>query len=61
LRQPIGVDRFLRVIKVTTSLQRPNILGLFDPAVADGQVYCVILYVDGESLRDRLNRETAFG
>jgi serine/threonine-protein kinase len=58
LAATIGVDRFLCEIKVTANLQHPNILGLFDSGIADGQAYYVMPYVDGESLRDRLNRET---
>src|SRR4249919_1046221 len=58
LAATIGVDRFLSEIKVTANLQHPNILGLFDSGVADGQAYYVMPYVDGESLRDRLSRET---
>jgi serine/threonine protein kinase len=58
LAATIGVDRFLSEIKVTANLQHPNILGLFDSGVADGQAYYVMPYVDGESLRDRLARET---
>src|SRR5215208_7283427 len=58
LAATIGVDRFLSEIKVTANLQHPNILGLFDSGSADGQAYYVMPYVDGESLRDRLARET---
>ncbi|MEO7133633.1 MAG: serine/threonine-protein kinase, partial [Vicinamibacterales bacterium] len=58
LAATIGVDRFLSEIKVTANLQHPNILGLFDSGVADGQAYYVMPFVDGESLRDRLARET---
>ena len=58
LAATIGVDRFLSEIKVTANLQHPNILGLFDSGSADGQAYYVMPYVDGESLRDRLKRET---
>ena len=57
LAATIGVERFLSEIKVTANLQHPNILGLFDSGIADGQAYYVMPYVDGESLRDRLNRE----
>ncbi|MES1259404.1 MAG: protein kinase, partial [Gemmatimonadota bacterium] len=57
LAATIGVDRFLSEIKVTANLQHPNILGLFDSGIADGQAYYVMPFVEGESLRDRLNRE----
>ena len=53
----LGVDRFLSEIKVTANLQHPHILPLFDSGSADGFLYYVMPLVDGESLRDRLNRE----
>jgi eukaryotic-like serine/threonine-protein kinase len=53
----IGVKRFLQEIKVTAGLQHPNILPLFDSGEAGGQVYYVMPYVEGESLRTRLTRE----
>jgi Tol biopolymer transport system component len=53
----IGAQRFLAEIKTTANLQHPHILSLFDSGEAAGLVYYVMPYVDGESLRDRLNRE----
>jgi serine/threonine-protein kinase len=53
----IGADRFLTEIKTTANLQHPHILPLFDSGVADSFLYYVMPYVEGESLRDRLNRE----
>ena len=53
----LGADRFLAEIKTTASLQHPNILPLFDSGTADGLLYYVMPFVEGESLRDRLNRE----
>ncbi|MFI5210617.1 MAG: protein kinase [Gemmatimonadales bacterium] len=57
----LGVDRFLSEIKVTANLQYPHILPLFDSGSADGFLYYVMPLVDGESLRDRLNREKQLG
>ncbi len=54
----IGAERFLSEIKTTANLQHPHILPLFDSGSAEGQLYYVMPYVDGETLRDRLNRET---
>jgi serine/threonine-protein kinase len=54
----IGVDRFLAEIKTTAGLQHPHILPLHDSGEAGGSVFYVMPYVEGESLRDRLNRET---
>jgi len=53
----IGAERFLVEIKTTANLQHPHILPLHDSGEADGTVFYVMPYVEGESLRDRLNRE----
>ena len=53
----IGAERFLAEIKVTANLQHPNILPLFDSGAADGLLFYVMPYVEGESLRDRLTCE----
>jgi hypothetical protein len=53
----LGAGRFLAEIKTTANLQHPHILSLFDSGEADGLVFYVMPYVEGESLRDRLNRE----
>jgi serine/threonine-protein kinase len=53
----IGGERFLAEIKTTANLQHPHILSLFDSGEADGRVFYVMPYVEGESLRDRLTRE----
>jgi eukaryotic-like serine/threonine-protein kinase len=54
----IGADRFLAEIKTTANLQHPHILPLHDSGEAGGLVFYVMPYVEGESLRDRLTRET---
>src|SRR4029077_797864 len=53
----LGVERFLSEIKVTANLQHPNLLPLFDSGDANGLLYYVMPYVEGESLRARLERE----
>jgi len=53
----LGGERFLAEIKTTANLQHPHILSLFDSGEADGLVFYVMPYVEGESLRDRLVRE----
>ncbi|MGE5231505.1 MAG: serine/threonine-protein kinase, partial [Deltaproteobacteria bacterium] len=53
----LGGERFLAEIQLTANLQHPHILSLFDSGEADGLVYYVMPYVEGESLRDRLHRE----
>jgi serine/threonine protein kinase len=53
----IGAERFLEEIRVTASLQHPNILPLFDSGGADGVLWYAMPYVEGETLRARLTRE----
>ncbi len=53
----VGAERFLNEIRVTANLQHPHILPLYDSGSADGLLFYVMPYVQGESLRDRLNRE----
>jgi eukaryotic-like serine/threonine-protein kinase len=53
----LGPERFLAEIRVTAHLQHPHILPLFDSGSADGLLFYVMPYVEGESLRDRLRRE----
>ena len=57
LAAALGPERFLREIKTTAQLNHPHILPLHDSGEADGFLYYVMPYVEGESLRDRLNRE----
>jgi Tol biopolymer transport system component/tRNA A-37 threonylcarbamoyl transferase component Bud32 len=53
----IGAERFLAEIKTTANLQHPHILPLHDSGEADGLLYYVMPFVEGESLRERLDRE----
>jgi serine/threonine protein kinase len=57
----LGAERFVTEIKTTASLQHPHILPLFDSGEADGFLYYVMPYIEGETLRDRLDRETQLG
>ena len=57
LAEAIGADRFLREIRTTANLSHPHILPLFDSGEAAGLLYYVMPFVEGESLRDRLDRE----
>ncbi|MEO8089708.1 MAG: protein kinase [Gemmatimonadales bacterium] len=57
LAASIGADRFLREIRVAAHLQHPNILALYDSGEAAGFLYYVMPFVEGESLRARLDRE----
>ncbi len=58
LADRIGPERFLKEIQTTANLQHPHILSLFDSGHVEGTVFFVMPYVQGESLRSRLERET---
>jgi serine/threonine-protein kinase len=53
----VGAERFLAEIKTTANLQHPHILPLFDSGEADSFLFYVMPYVEGESLREKLDRE----
>jgi serine/threonine protein kinase len=53
----VGAERFLAEIKTTANLQHPHILPLFDSGEADTYLFYVMPYVEGESLRGKLDRE----
>ena len=57
LASAVGADRFLREIRLAARLNHPRILPLFDSGEAASFLYYVMPYIDGESLRDRLNRD----
>ena len=61
LASRLGSERFLQEIKVTAGLQHPNILPLYDSGAADELLYYVMPYVDGESLRAKIDRERQIG
>jgi serine/threonine-protein kinase len=53
----VGAERFLHEIRITAALDHPHILPLLDSGDADGLLYYVMPRVEGESLRERLERE----
>jgi serine/threonine protein kinase/Flp pilus assembly protein TadD len=57
LAASLGPERFLQEIKVAARLSHPHILPLFDSGSVDDLLYYVMPYVEGESLRERLDRE----
>jgi eukaryotic-like serine/threonine-protein kinase len=57
LAQALGAERFSREIEIAARLAHPNILAVHDSGDAEELLYYVMPYVDGESLRDRLDRE----
>ena len=58
LAAALGAERFLREITTTANLRHPNILPLFDSGERDGFLFYVMPYIEGQSLRDRLERDT---
>ncbi|MBA3317417.1 MAG: serine/threonine-protein kinase [Gemmatimonadales bacterium] len=56
----LGAERFLREIETTASLRHPHILPLYDSGEAGSLLYYVMPLVEGESLRDRMDRERQF-
>jgi serine/threonine-protein kinase len=57
----LGGERFVQEITTTASLQHPHILALFDSGTADGFLFYVMPWIDGETLREKLSRETQLG
>ena len=53
----VGAERFLAEIETTANLTHPHILPLFDSGEADGFLFYVMPYLEGETLRDRIDRE----
>lgn len=53
----VGAERFLAEIQVTANLQHPHILPLFDSGEADGFLFYVMPFVEGETLKERIDRE----
>jgi len=53
----LGAERFVQEITTTAQLQHPHILPLFDSGSADGFLYYVMPYIEGETLRSKLDRE----
>lgn len=53
----VGAERFLVEIRTTANLQHPHILPLFDSGEVDGMLFYVMPFVEGESLRKKLDRE----
>jgi len=54
----LGPERFLREIQIAASLQHPHIVPLYDSGQAEGFLFYVMPYIDGESLRHRMVRDT---
>jgi serine/threonine-protein kinase len=57
----LGAERFVVEIKTTAALRHPHILPLFDSGTADGFLYYVMPFIQGETLRTKLDRETQLG
>src|SRR5919112_4632564 len=61
LAQAVGGDRFLREIDIAARLSHPHIVPLFDSGDVDGQLFYVMPFLEGQSLRDRMERERYLG
>src|SRR5215207_6426849 len=57
LAHAVGPERFLREIEIAARLTHPHIVPLFDSGEVDGRLFYVMPFLDGESLRQRLDRE----
>ncbi|HEY0350941.1 MAG TPA: protein kinase, partial [Gemmatimonadales bacterium] len=57
LAATLGPERFLQEIRLAARLQHPHVLTVFDSGESGGHLWFTMPYVEGESLRDRLNRE----
>jgi len=57
----LGAERFVQEIKTTAALQHPHILPLFDSGTADSFLYYVMPYIEGETLRSKLDRDKQLG
>ena len=57
LAATLGAERFLREVEIAGRLNHPHILPMHDSGEADGLLYYVMPFIDGESLRDRIKRE----
>ncbi len=57
LAAALGPERFLREIEIAANLTHPHIVPLYDSGEADGFLFYVLPYIEGESLRAKLTRE----
>jgi len=57
----LGAERFKQEIRLAARLQHPHILGVYDSGESGGHLWFTMPYVEGETLRDRLNRERQMG
>jgi serine/threonine-protein kinase len=57
LATTLGPERFQREIRLAARLQHPHILSVHDSGEAAGRLWFTMPYVEGESVRDRLDRE----
>jgi len=58
LAASLGAERFVREIEIAAKLSHPHVLPVYDSGEADGFLYYVMPYVEGETLRQRLARES---
>jgi TolB-like protein/tRNA A-37 threonylcarbamoyl transferase component Bud32 len=58
LASTLGAERFLREVEIAAQLSHPHILPVYDSGEADGILYYVMPYIEGETLWDRIRRES---
>ena len=57
LAATVGADRFLQEIEIAARLTHPHIVPVYDSGEVEGMLFFVMPYVEGESLRERLDRD----
>ena len=57
LTQAIGADRFAREVDIASTMEHPNVVSLIDAGTSGDWLYCVMPLFEGETLRDRIDRE----
>jgi serine/threonine protein kinase len=61
LAATLGADRFLREVQVAAQLSHPHILPMYDSGEADGVLYYVMPYVEGETLKEKMEQDGKMG
>jgi len=57
LAQAVGADRFAREVDIASAMEHPNVVSLTDAGTSGEWLYCVMPLFEGETLRDRIDRE----
>ena len=57
LAQALGAERFAREIHIASTMKHPNVVSLIDAGTSGEWLYCVMPLFEGETLRERLDRD----